>query len=413
MNYHLSRLLLGLFLTFILKCNGDHHVQGVNDSFEKQLRDELFKKRNYDTHVVPVNDKTKSIKVSVDLSLIKLNSVDIKTHVMTIESWVSLSWNDLNLKWNPAEFGGLEVIRVGSDEIFKPDIMLYNSANFKEMKESLVDTKALVFSNGLVMWIPPSTMQAVCHGIDLTNWPSDEHECFLKFGSWTYDGNLIDLDFNKTKGLDLSDYWISPEWNITHTSVEKHNKYYPCCSEPYPDIKYTIRIKRKTSLYYHTVLLPSTIAVLLGLMTFWFPLRSSIRLILPGFSLIILTLMMLYLGGKLGMGTKGMPLALKCLAAKMVAVSLVMVWSTIGFNLSGSSLNLPNTLEKLLVPLARFIKETKTGEHDMHVTVEDAALIKQAKLENKTSSLKVFAIILDKVIFVALLSMIIIKFYTH
>ena len=35
-------------------------------------------------------------------------------------------WNDYNLKWNPDEFDGIERIKVPSDAIWIPDILIYN-----------------------------------------------------------------------------------------------------------------------------------------------------------------------------------------------------------------------------------------------------------------------------------------------
>lgn len=35
-------------------------------------------------------------------------------------------WNDYKLRWAPAEFDGIEFIRVPSNKIWRPDIVLYN-----------------------------------------------------------------------------------------------------------------------------------------------------------------------------------------------------------------------------------------------------------------------------------------------
>lgn len=35
-------------------------------------------------------------------------------------------WNDYKLRWTPAEFDGIEFIRVPSNKIWRPDIVLYN-----------------------------------------------------------------------------------------------------------------------------------------------------------------------------------------------------------------------------------------------------------------------------------------------
>ena len=105
---------------------------------------------------------------------------------------MQLFWKDEHLTWDENEYGGIEVLRVGANEIYKPDIVLYNAANYKEMKDSLIPTNALLYPNGGVLWITPVTFQLMCP-VDLTNWPYDQHECFFKFGSWTHDGFIMDV----------------------------------------------------------------------------------------------------------------------------------------------------------------------------------------------------------------------------
>ncbi|CAF5015018.1 unnamed protein product, partial [Rotaria socialis] len=50
-------------------------------------------------------------------------------------------------------------------------------------------------------------------------YPFDEQNCSLKFGTWTHNGNLVDLhhktgDIVVDFGVDLSDYYPSIEWDI-------------------------------------------------------------------------------------------------------------------------------------------------------------------------------------------------------
>lgn len=35
-------------------------------------------------------------------------------------------WNDYKLRWAPVEYDGIEFIRVPSNKIWRPDIVLYN-----------------------------------------------------------------------------------------------------------------------------------------------------------------------------------------------------------------------------------------------------------------------------------------------
>lgn len=35
-------------------------------------------------------------------------------------------------------------------------------------------------------------------------------------------------------GIDLREFYPSVEWDILSVPAERHEKYYPCCQEPYP-----------------------------------------------------------------------------------------------------------------------------------------------------------------------------------
>lgn len=35
-------------------------------------------------------------------------------------------------------------------------------------------------------------------------------------------------------GIDLREFYPSVEWDILDVPAERHEKYYPCCAEPYP-----------------------------------------------------------------------------------------------------------------------------------------------------------------------------------
>ena len=49
------------------------------------------------------------------------------TDVLSIALLVfSQQWKDVNLQWNPEDYGGIKKIRVPSTDIWRPDLVLYN-----------------------------------------------------------------------------------------------------------------------------------------------------------------------------------------------------------------------------------------------------------------------------------------------
>ena len=50
--------------------------------------------------------------------------------------------------------------------------------------------KATLSSDGTVRWEPPAIYKSQCD-IDIEYFPFDQQMCKLKFGVWSYDGNLV------------------------------------------------------------------------------------------------------------------------------------------------------------------------------------------------------------------------------
>lgn len=57
-------------------------------------------------------------------------------------------------------------------------------------------------------------------------------------------------------GVDLSEFYMSVEWDILAVPAKRNVKYYTCCDEPYLDITFNITMRRKTLFYTVNLIIP-------------------------------------------------------------------------------------------------------------------------------------------------------------
>lgn len=96
----------------------------------------------------------------------------------------------MNLRWNTSEYGGVKDLRIPPHRIWKPDVLMYNSAD--EGFDGTYPTNVVVRSNGSCLYVPPGIFKSTCK-IDITWFPFDDQTCEMKFGSWTYDGFQVNI----------------------------------------------------------------------------------------------------------------------------------------------------------------------------------------------------------------------------
>ncbi|KAK7498162.1 hypothetical protein BaRGS_00010422, partial [Batillaria attramentaria] len=104
-----------------------HFGGGLKASREKQLIKQLM--RDYEKqgrNGRPLLDHTDSIKVNFSLSLIQIMDVDEKNQVLKTNVWYHYIWTDELLRWVPAKHDNITSVRVPSEKIWLPDVLLYN-----------------------------------------------------------------------------------------------------------------------------------------------------------------------------------------------------------------------------------------------------------------------------------------------
>ncbi|XP_022253630.1 acetylcholine receptor subunit alpha-like, partial [Limulus polyphemus] len=204
---------------------------------------------------------------------------NLKEQIMTTNVWVQQFWEDYKLRWDPKEYGGVDMLHVPSDHIWKPDIVLYNNLQVDLRHEEEVPG-----------------------------------------------AKLVEI------GIDLSDFYLSVEWDVLEVPAIRNEKYYTCCEEPYIDITFNISMRRKTLFYTVNLIIPCMGISFLTVLVFYLPSDSGQKVTLSISILLALTLFFLLLAEIIPPTSLTVPLLGKYLLFTMILVTLSIIVTVVVLN---------------------------------------------------------------------------------
>lgn len=302
---------------------------------------------NYDKFARPAqHTNTTTMKLGISFRHI---AVDELHSTMTVHGWMKMVWNDEKLTWNESDYGGLGILHVANHEIWQPDLVLYNSAT-ANILDNYGDTNCLVYNNGEVLWVPPAELKVFCE-MDFSLWPFDTQTCNLTLGSWTYDGDKVDITLMDQQA-DLQILNTNSEWELMDAQGYRNVKSYACCPEPYPEIQYTLTVRRRSPAYSAIVITPTTVIVLLTLVSFWLPPTAGEKILLNGCTVVIICIYLLYFAQKLPAMANHTPFVVLFYSSSLYMVCIATILSVVVVNLARN---------QHFTPLPWIIKNLLTG----------------------------------------------------
>ncbi|CAG5928092.1 unnamed protein product [Menidia menidia] len=332
-----------LLLSQSVNCHEKTHSHAEDDLFKT-----LF--AGYNKWSRPVPNISDVVIVKFGLSIAQLIDVDEKNQMMTTNVWLKQEWNDYKLRWRPSDFDNVTSIRVPSELIWVPDIVLYNNADGEFAVTHM--TKAHLFHTGKIRWVPPAIYKSSC-SIDVTFFPFDQQNCKMKFGSWTYDKAKIDLERIENT-VDLNNYWESGEWAIINAVGTYNTKKYDCCHEIYPDITYFFIIRRLPLFYTINLIIPCLLISCLTVLVFYLPSDCGEKITLCISVLLSLTVFLLLITEIIPSTSLVIPLIGEYLLFTMIFVTLSIVITVFVLNVhhrSPSTHKMPHWVHSVFLDL--------------------------------------------------------------
>ncbi|XP_067275105.1 neuronal acetylcholine receptor subunit beta-4 [Pseudorasbora parva] len=298
---------------------------GVCADSEERLMNWLLGKQRYNKLIRPALNRSERVTVVLQVSLAQLISVNEREQIMTTNVWLTQNWNDYRLSWDPAEYEGIDKLRIPSRHIWLPDIVLYNNAD--GTYEVTVFTNAIVLFNGSIAWLPPAIYKSACK-IEVKHFPFDQQNCTLKFRSWTYDHTEIDLVL-KSAVASMDDFTPSGEWDIL---ALPGRRTVSDLDPTYVDLTYDFIIKRKPLFYTINLIIPCVLITSLAILVFYLPSDCGEKMTLCISVLLALTVFLLLISKIVPPTSLDVPLIGKYLMFTMVLVTFSIITSVCVLN---------------------------------------------------------------------------------
>jgi len=346
----------------------------LSDSHSQRLYKDLIGPHSkYDYRVRPVQQYRESLDVRLGLRLTAIADVDERNQILATNFWMRHVWVDENLKWDPENYGNITAVSVPAESIWRPDIVLYNNAEGNY--QIVIMTKAMVHSDGRIIWEPPAIYKSYCE-IDVEYFPFDQQQCEMKFGTWTYDGGQVFLRHIDQSddspivelGLDLSEYYINGEWDLMSCVAEWHSQYYPCCPDPYLDITISIVIRRKTLYFMINLIIPCVCIAALTSSVFYLPADCGEKVTLCISVLLSLTVFFLLLSDIIPPTSLVTPLMGKYLMFVLIMVSLSIALTIVQLNIhfrSPTTHEMPDWMRVVFLKhIPRLLRMKRPGQDD-------------------------------------------------
>ncbi|CAJ0573852.1 unnamed protein product, partial [Mesorhabditis spiculigera] len=265
---------------------------------EQRLLEHLF--QGYNNLIRPVPSAlSPPILVDFGVAMILLINVDERNQILQTNVWLTMKWNDFQLRWNPGDFGNLSELHVPSERVWLPDIVLFNNAD--GTYEVSFKSNVFIEHTGDVTWVPPARYLSSC-AIDVEWFPFDEQKCDMVFGSWTYNKHEVQLRFyNNVTAVQLNDYSKSGIWDVIDVPGAIVN------SGSTSRIVFNIIIRRKTLFYTVILIIPTVLMAFLSMMAFYLPTDSAEKISLT-INILLALVVFLLLVSKILPPTSNIPL---------------------------------------------------------------------------------------------------------
>ncbi|XP_028441692.1 CHRNA7-FAM7A fusion protein isoform X2 [Perca flavescens] len=176
---------------------------------------------------------------------------------------------------------------------------------------------------------------------------------------------------------DITGYIANGEWDLVEVPGRRNERFYDCCKEPYPDVTFTVVMRRRTLYYGLNLLIPCVLISTLALLVFLLPADSGEKISLGITVLLSLTVFMLLVAEIMPATSDSVPLIAQYFATTMVIVGLSVIATVLVLQYhhhDPDGGNMPQWTRVILLNwCAWFLRMRRPGEANVRLACHNAA----------------------------------------
>ncbi|KAK6185906.1 hypothetical protein SNE40_008042 [Patella caerulea] len=318
-----------------------------------RLRKSLF--GNYSKEIVPLYNQSVPLQVQMSFFLIMIHDLDMKNQVLTASGWLKIEWYDEFLRWNPADYGGIDELIVFQREVWLPDLFVENTA--QDYKELGNDAMLISVSHrGKIFWEPGIVTETSC-AVNIGRYPFDSQSCDIRYLTWMHTNRTLTVE-PEFKTIDLEATLPNGEWDIARTEALPYS--YPSTYKQgtsHTGVKFFVYLRRKRTFYILNTIIPVVMLSLLNVLVFILPADCGERMALAVTVLLSFTVY-------LGIISDVMPKTSESLSLLAVYLTTLLSLSTISVGCAGVVLNIHHKDPRTAVPRLARILLGGSGKHN-------------------------------------------------
>ncbi|VDN16075.1 unnamed protein product [Dibothriocephalus latus] len=228
---------------------------------------------NYKTHERPTELLDVATVVEVNMKVLAIFSVDVRTMDYYIDALLRQTWTDPRLAWDTSkEFENFTQALVSptlKESLWLPDLFFRNGKDGYLHKMTLPNYLLRVYPNGHVLYSQKITMRFSCQ-MDLQTFPMDTQHCHMNIGSYGYTLNELKFTWRPESPVELPDKLQISEFNTpsNFTTIDC-TAMSSTSTGNYTCLMAKFALKRQLGSYLVTTYIPNILIIMVSWLSFY------------------------------------------------------------------------------------------------------------------------------------------------